>query len=68
VDPDASGDAQPAAGLAVLGAINLGSGGGVPTSPAQADRVPRGVCAPLAAADPLVAAGGAKVVLASSRS
>ncbi len=68
VDPDASGDAL--AGdptLAVLGGINVGSFGGevaylAGTKPTE---YPEGVCAPLAAADSLVAAGGAKVVVAS---
>ena len=59
VDPDASGDAL--AGdptLAVLGGLNIGSFGG---EIGYLD----GSCAPLAASDPGVAAGGAKVVTAS---
>ncbi|HEU4385105.1 MAG TPA: hypothetical protein VFR85_16595 [Anaeromyxobacteraceae bacterium] len=59
VDPDASADAL--AGdptLAVLGGVNIGSFGG------EVDYLD-GACAPLAAADPFVAGGGAKVVVAS---
>ncbi len=59
VDPDASGDAlvgDPT--LAVLGGINIGSFGG---EIAYLD----GSCAPLAAASPLVGAGGAKVAVTS---
>ncbi len=65
VDPDASGDSRPVAEggagdptLAVLGGLNIGSFGG------EIDYLD-GACAPLAAADPPVAAGGAKVVVAS---
>lgn len=66
VDPDASADAL--AGdptLAVLGGVNMGSFGGevtylAGTSPTELG----GACGPLAA-DPVLAAGGAKVVAAS---
>ncbi len=73
VDPDDSGDARPVAEggqadptLDVLGGVNIGSFGGevaylAGTEPTE---YPEGVC-PTLAADPLVAAGGAKVVVAS---
>jgi hypothetical protein len=68
VDPDRSGNAlQGDPTLEVLGGLNIGSFGGevaylAGTGPLES---PDNVCAPLAAADPLVAAGGAKVVVAS---
>ena len=58
VDPDLSGDADVNGPLAVLGGYRMASFGGEV-------EIADATCAPLAAADPAVAAGGAKVVVAS---
>jgi hypothetical protein len=69
VDPDASHDLAEGGGLAVLGALRIGSFGGeiAWADGKESDAVwrPAGTFCPPLAADPAVAAGGAKVLVAS---